>query len=66
MFQRFLPVLKIGAIVFLTLALLIPMAHIRELIRERQGLRDQVVQDIARSAAYAQTLTGPVLIVPYT
>jgi inner membrane protein len=42
------------------------MARIHGLIKERQALRDGVVQDIARSAAYAQTLTGPVLIVPYT
>ena len=64
--NRFMPLLKIFAIVFLTLLLLIPMVRIQGLIRERQALRDGVVQDIARSAAYAQTLTGPLLIVPYT
>jgi inner membrane protein len=64
--NRFLPLLKIGAILFLTLLLLFPMARIRGLIAERQALRDGVVQDIARSAAYAQTVTGPVLIVPYS
>jgi inner membrane protein len=64
--NRFLPLLKIAAIVFLTILLLIPMFRIQGLIRERQALRDGVVQEIARSAAYAQTLTGPLLIVPYT
>ncbi len=63
---RFLPILKIGAILVLTVMLLLPMARIHGLILERQALRDGVVQDIARSAAYAQTLTGPVIIVPYT
>jgi inner membrane protein len=64
--NRFMPLLKIFAIVILTLLLLIPMVRIQGLIRERQALRDGVVQEIARSAAYAQTLTGPLLIVPYT
>lgn len=58
--------LRIGAIMFLTLLLVIPLLRIGGLIRERQAARDTVVQDIARSAAYAQTLTGPILIVPYT
>jgi inner membrane protein len=42
------------------------MAHIRALVRERQALRDQVLADVARSDAGAQTLTGPLVIVPYT
>jgi inner membrane protein len=58
--------LKIGTILLLLLLLAIPMMTIRGLIHERQMLRDEVVQDIARSAGYAQTLTGPVLVVPYT
>lgn len=64
--NRFLPLFKIGAILFLTLLLLIPMVRIQFLIRERQALRNSVVQDIARGAGYAQTVTGPLLIVPYT
>ena len=64
--SRFMPMLKIGAILFVSLLLLFPMGGIRELIRDRQQLRDQVLQDVARSDAYAQTLTGPILIVPYT
>jgi inner membrane protein len=64
--NRFMPLLKIGAILLLTLLLLIPMVRIQFLIRERQALRNHVVQEIARSAGYAQTVTGPLLIVPYT
>ena len=64
--KRLLVVLKFGAILFLTLLLLLPMARIRGLIHERQALRDQVMADVARSDAAAQTLTGPILIVPYT
>ncbi|HWL61184.1 MAG TPA: cell envelope integrity protein CreD [Steroidobacteraceae bacterium] len=63
--QRLLPIVKVGAILFLTLLLLAPMAHIRQLIGERQGLRDSVLQEVARSDAYAQKVTGPVLVIPY-
>jgi len=58
--------LRIGAIGLLTVLLVIPLLRIGGLIQERQQARDAVVQDIARSAAYAQTLTGPILIVPFT
>jgi inner membrane protein len=57
--------LKVGAIFLLMLLLLIPMVRIGWLVRERQAARDSVVQDIARSAAYSQTITGPIVLVPY-
>jgi inner membrane protein len=57
---------KIAAIFLLLGLLLIPMVRIHFLVEARQKLRDEVVQDIARSAGYAQTITGPVLVVPYS
>jgi inner membrane protein len=45
--------------------LLVALGAIRGLVSERQQLRDQVVQDIARSSSYQQQLTGPILVVPY-
>jgi len=57
--------LRLGAIGAVMLFLIVPLVHVHELIRERQAARNAVVQDIARSAAYAQTITGPILIVPY-
>ncbi|HXC57910.1 MAG TPA: inner membrane CreD family protein, partial [Steroidobacteraceae bacterium] len=57
--------LRLGAIGAVALFLIVPLVHVHELIRERQAARNAVVQDIARSAAYAQTLTGPILIVPF-
>jgi inner membrane protein len=63
--DRLILPLKFAAIVFITLVLLIPMARIRFLVQERQSLRDSVVEEIARSAGKAQTITGPLLIVPY-
>ena len=57
--------LKTGTILLLVAMLMAPMLRIHGLVRERQATRDAVVRDIARSAAYAQTLTGPILVVPY-
>jgi inner membrane protein len=57
---------KLGAIFFVALLLLLPVAQIRELVSERQQTRDAVVADMSRSTGYAQTLTGPLLVVPYT
>ncbi|MES1195970.1 MAG: cell envelope integrity protein CreD [Steroidobacter sp.] len=58
-------IFKLGAIGLLVLLLLIPLMQINGLVTERQQRRDEVVQDIARSSSYSQTLTGPLLIVPY-
>lgn len=50
----------------LMLLLLIPIGMIGNSINERQAYSNSVVEDIARSSSYSQTLTGPVLVVPYT
>jgi inner membrane protein len=57
---------RCAAIFLVIVLLLIPLVRINGLVRERQAARDAVVQDIARSAAGPQTLTGPLLVVPYT
>lgn len=54
--------LLIGA---LTLLLLIPLALIGGVIRDRQMARDSVVSEIARTWADEQRLTGPILAIPY-
>jgi inner membrane protein len=58
--------LKAGAVGLLTLLLLIPLAMINGTIAERQSYREQAVESVARSFAGAQSLAGPVLVVPYT
>ena len=58
--------LKIFVIGFLTLLMLIPMAMIRDVIRDRQHAATQARNDITRAWGGAQTIGGPVLIVPYT
>lgn len=57
--------LKLGAIALLILLLMVPILLIDGVIEERQDLRDQVLQDIARSSSYSQQLTGPLIVVPY-
>jgi inner membrane protein len=57
---------KIGMVAVLAVLLQIPLGGIDSLVRERQARRDGVVADIARSAAEAQRLAGPVILVPYT
>ncbi len=50
---------------FLILLMLIPAALISNLVRERQERQAQVVEEVSSKWATAQTVTGPVLIVPY-
>lgn len=57
--------LKLGAIAFLIVLLLIPLLMIGGLIQDRQQQRDSVLEDIAQSSSYSQQISGPVLVVPY-
>lgn len=57
--------LKLGTIGLLIILLMVPIMQIDGVIRERQFLRDQVLQDIARSSSYNQHINGPLLVVPY-
>lgn len=61
--QRFY--LKVGMIFALILALLIPQSFIMDLVSERVSWRQQAYQSIEQSWPSAQTLAGPVLVVPY-
>lgn len=56
---------KLGAIGLLILLLLIALLMIGGVVDERQALRNEVLQDIARSSSEAQKITGPLLVVPY-
>jgi inner membrane protein len=56
---------KIVTAGLLMAVLLFALGAIHNLVGERQTLRDQVVQDIARSSSYQQQLTGPVVVAPY-
>ena len=56
---------RIATLFALGVMLMVPLLSIGGLVQQRQKARDLVVQEIARSAAYAQTITGPILMVPY-
>jgi inner membrane protein len=57
--------LKLGAIVALSIVLLVGLLWIGSIVKERQMRRDSVVQEIAASSSVAQRLEGPILVVPY-
>lgn len=63
--NRFPLLSKIMMIGFLALILLIPLGMIESKISERSALQQSVQDDIARSSARPQTLSGPYLVMRY-
>lgn len=57
---------KLGLIAFLTLLLLIPASMIMKLIQEREKRRDETIRDVTAIWGNEQTLSGPVLTIPFT
>lgn len=64
--QRNAITIKIVAIFFLTLLLMIPVEMIRSLKTERQGRQNDVFQEVSSKWGGEQTISGPVLAIPYT
>lgn len=58
--------LKLIAIAALILVFLIPVSLVKGLINERQFRQSQVAGEVTASWAGAQTIAGPVMVVPYT
>ncbi len=56
---------KVFVILFIIFALCFPLSMIRSVLNERQQNRNAAVHDITSSWGAAQTLFGPVLVVPY-
>lgn len=50
---------------FLVIVLIIPSAWIQELIRERQSRAEGALAEMSDKWAGSQTLSGPVLVIPY-
>lgn len=57
--------IKLFSIGFLIIVLLLPSAWIQELIVERQSRAGEAIREVSSKWSGAQTLTGPVLIIPY-
>lgn len=64
--NRFPLLSKLLIIGFLMALLAIPLALVREAIAERTAYRDSATSEVARAHAGPQTITGPVLWLPYT
>jgi inner membrane protein len=58
--------LRLLSIGFLVILLIIPIAMINELVRERQERRDTAVTEVSSKWGNMQIITGPALVVPYT
>lgn len=65
--EKFLDSLSFRLIILgiLILVLLIPIASVKNLIRERQLRRDDVISEVSSKWGRKQTLTGPVLTIPF-
>jgi len=57
---------KLFSIGFLILILLIPASWIESLIRERQDRANEVIREVSEKWSGDQTLSGPVLMIPFT
>lgn len=57
--------LKLLTVGILVLVLLIPASLVQSLIRERENLRDEAVEEVSSKWGGPQTVAGPVLSVPY-
>ncbi len=58
-------IIKLASIGILMLILLIPSSMVQDLIYERQTRADEVIAEVSGKWAASQTLTGPVLMIPY-
>ena len=58
--------IKLFSIGFLMLVLLIPSQWIKEIMYERQARAGQVIDEVSGKWSGPQTLTGPILVIPYT
>jgi inner membrane protein len=64
-FDRNKLLLKGFTLAFLALLLLIPQMFIQNLINERAQRKTEVVQEISSKWASEQTVTGPMIALPY-
>lgn len=57
--------LKAVMVFFVTIVIVIALALIGDVVRDRQDYRARAIQDIAANVGNAQTFAGPVLVLPY-
>jgi inner membrane protein len=57
--------IKAGIIGFLIIVLLMPTFYVQDLIEEREARQKEAIIEVSQKWAGKQTLTGPILVVPY-
>lgn len=57
--------IKLFSIGFLVLLLLLPASWIQDLMYEREARAESVMQEISSKWSGSQTLSGPILVIPY-
>jgi inner membrane protein len=57
--------LKIGAIVLLIMLLMLPTTLVRQLIGEREYIKQEAITEVSSKWGRGQTLTGPYVSIPY-
>lgn len=58
--------LKVFLAGVLALVLLIPIAMVQSVVNERQSRRNDAIREVSEKWGGAQTVTGPILVVPFT
>lgn len=58
--------IKLLSIGFLVLLLLLPASWIQDLMQERESRADGVIREISSKWSGSQTISGPILVIPYT
>lgn len=59
------PLLRCGFIGIITFLLLIPLDFVRGIVRDRSYLQREATESITAAWGKAQTISGPILVVPY-
>jgi inner membrane protein len=57
---------RLAVMALLTLFLMVPMTMVDSLVTERTARRNEAAKEVGESWGGAQTVSGPVLVVPYT
>lgn len=63
---RYALLIKLLVLGGLIIIMIIPMAMIMGTIKERVYYQEDVIDSVAKSSSYAQTIVGPIIVIPYT
>ncbi|UYQ93103.1 cell envelope integrity protein CreD [Chitinophaga horti] len=63
--KRYAYIIKAALILIMIVVLLVPLAMTEAMIRERSYRQEEAIREVSGKWGQAQTVTGPVLVVPY-